>query len=647
MWLQWGLEKFIICAKEKTMRIKNVSIKNFRCLDDVNIEFDQITTFIGPNGAGKSSVLRALEWFFNGDRAVVMTAQDIFSGADEDKRIIVEVTFHSLTRGDRDLLGEKYAPQGVDEVSIRRIWNDGSDKLTGKAMAYLPFEAVRACNTATARKAAYQEVVREHSDLSFSPWTNDGAAEAMMTAWEREHQELLEEADISATNLFGFAGQGRLSGRFDYVLITADMRAAEESQDSKATVLGRILEKAVDRAAADAELEALSVDLAKRHREITDRYYSDQLEALSADLTSEVSNFATGRDVTIESIQVEFKPQTTKFQVKIDDHGTQTVVERQGHGFQRSLLLAALKLLAQRGAAEGDDSVVLLAIEEPELFQHPAQAKAFASVLRKLAEDSSSGIQVAYATHSPYFVEPSYFDQVRRVERDVSAAAGSQVVIHHASMDKVATALTGYVDDEAVRSRLDNSCLNELRDALFGSAALVLEGSTDDAIIQGAALQSSPLSTGGIEVAVAGSKDQLYLPVAILKQLGIPHFVLFDSDIGSEHRMRANGKDEPAIAAQKRADAAKNKKLLRFLSLPEQDWPKGVLSPVVAVIDDTLETMVTENWPEFERERASLVAAGRGADGKNAATYRLAAKSAENIPGELMTVIEAVRALSA
>mgnify|MGYP001852024463 CR=1 FL=1 len=48
------------------MKIHSVRIKNFRTLTDINIPFDSVTTFIGPNGAGKSSVLRALDWFFNG-----------------------------------------------------------------------------------------------------------------------------------------------------------------------------------------------------------------------------------------------------------------------------------------------------------------------------------------------------------------------------------------------------------------------------------------------------------------------------------------------------------------------------------------------------------------------------------------------------
>jgi predicted ATP-dependent endonuclease of OLD family len=48
------------------MKIKSVHIKNYRALTDIHVDFDTVTTFIGPNGVGKSSILRALDWYFNG-----------------------------------------------------------------------------------------------------------------------------------------------------------------------------------------------------------------------------------------------------------------------------------------------------------------------------------------------------------------------------------------------------------------------------------------------------------------------------------------------------------------------------------------------------------------------------------------------------
>jgi ABC-type cobalamin/Fe3+-siderophores transport system ATPase subunit len=42
-----------------------------------------MTTFIGPNGVGKSTVLRALDWFFNGSASFnggMLTEDDVLDG---------------------------------------------------------------------------------------------------------------------------------------------------------------------------------------------------------------------------------------------------------------------------------------------------------------------------------------------------------------------------------------------------------------------------------------------------------------------------------------------------------------------------------------------------------------------------------------
>src|SRR5512134_2694761 len=142
----------------------------------------------------------------------------------------------------------------------------------------------------------------------------------------------------------------------------------------------------------------------------------------------------------------------------------QYAVAHQGHGFQRALLVAALTVLSNSRRIEGQAPRMLLAIEEPELFHHPTQAKAFASVLRSLADAPARDIQVAYATHSPYFVEPRYFDQLRRVTRlpATDDQTHPQSRITRATMDDVCNRLTGFMREDSVRRRFAQVCYNDL-----------------------------------------------------------------------------------------------------------------------------------------------------------------------------------------
>src|SRR5437870_1147534 len=41
--------------------INKVSIRNFKCLREVQIELERFSVFVGPNGSGKSSILQGLD----------------------------------------------------------------------------------------------------------------------------------------------------------------------------------------------------------------------------------------------------------------------------------------------------------------------------------------------------------------------------------------------------------------------------------------------------------------------------------------------------------------------------------------------------------------------------------------------------------
>lgn len=445
---------------------------------------------------------------------------------------------------------------------------------------------------------------------------------------------MLEEAEVSDTNFFGFAGQGKMSGLFDYVLVTADLRASEEAQDSKSAVIGKILERTIDRTSADEEIVKLSDQYQQGQSDIHARHFGPQLEAISKELSDAVGVFTRDRSVKISPINFNAKPPKAQFAVSVLDHHTETRVDRQGHGFQRALLIAALKLLAEHGAASGNHGVICLAIEEPELFQHPVQARAFAAVLRRLAEDSGQQVQVTYATHSPWFIEPTHFDQIRRISRSAPDSAGQRfVTVASVTLQDVIDNLAGFVKEETVRKRMDDVCLARLPEALFSEAVVLVEGDTDRAVIEGCGEHDNQLlSVDGIVVAEVGGKPILLLPCAILTLLGIPCFIVFDGDKGCEKRMRQCGRPEPEIVAQMNDYRQKNLDLLRYLGEQEADWPTSYVTDRCAVFEDRLEEELATVWPVWEQRRQALINSGLGFQAKNTATYRHAAATA---PGEL------------
>jgi predicted ATP-dependent endonuclease of OLD family len=631
------------------VQIKRARIQNFRCLQDVEIAFDLVTTFIGPNGVGKSTVLRALDWFFNGG---VLTEDDVLSGAGR-RWIQVEVEFGDLTETDRAALG-KYAPGTRDTVTVWRTWEGGADKMTGKALAFGPFEEIRSVQGAAARKGMYNELRAARPGLGLPAWTNAGAAEGVMSGWEHEHPDQLHESEVSGTHFFGFAGQGLMSGLFDYVLVTADLRASEEAQDSKTSLLGRILERTVDRAAADSELQELSARFLQEQDAIRGEHLGPQLEEVSRRLSDAVAAFTPGRSVKISTVNTDPRPHRVQFSVSILDHLTETRVDRQGHGFQRALLIAALKLLADHGAAAGQQGVICLAIEEPELFQHPVQARAFASVLRRLAEDERQQIQVTYATHSPFFLEAAHFPQVRRVSREAGSGGAPPVSLLRVTPEQLTRRLDGFIGPVDVQRRMGSLCIEKLPEALFAEAVVLVEGTTEQAIIEGSAERDgTPLAIDGVVVVAVGGKGGFLLPHAILTLLGIPCYVIFDGDKGIGERMRRNARPDAdpakleadilAVVDKSRGD---NREILRFLGETQDDWPATSVSATYAVFEVDLEAQLRETWPAWTQAHQDLVTSGAGFPGKHGPTYRQATIDArEKAPDVFQEILTAGRAL--
>jgi predicted ATP-dependent endonuclease of OLD family len=620
------------------MKIKSARIKNFRTLKDVTIPFDSVTTFIGPNGAGKSTVLRALDWYFNG-KPGSLTEKDCSFGVTTES-IEVEVTFVDLTDKDRDALG-KYAPAGVATFTAwKRRSPDGSEVLSANAKGLPEFNSIKAANNAAAKKEQYGDLRRNRVDLNLPAATTGIAIDQAMTAWESAHTgQLVDAPEALQTNFFGFNSGGKMSGLFDFVLVTADLRASEESIDGKSSIIGRILERSVDRASADEEIAKIVEESRAKQQGVYEEKFKAQLTTITAQLNEIVASYSPGRTIKVAPAEVELKAPRTTFDVAVLDGTTSTAVERQGHGFQRTLLISALQLLAQSGAASAE-GVICLAIEEPELFQHPIQAQTFAKVLRSLAEDAGKRIQVTYATHSPYFLEAQHFDQVRRLTR--SSDGIPVVTVHLTSVADVKARLKGALGPNTVDRQLDSTVASQLAIALFANRAFVVEGTTESSVFYGIGdrLSLGSLEASGISIVPAGCKTSIPLAHAILTSIGIPVYALFDADSGFEARAKAQGKLRDDIDKERKSHAVANRMMLKYFGRAEEDFPSAVVADEVAIFEDHLEALLLTDWPAWITACSNLQDAAGINLQKNQLAYRTATLRAEGaVPEMLMKIL--------
>lgn len=87
-----------------------------------------------------------------------MTHEDVYADAEEVK-IVVQVDFNYLTSSDREKLG-KYG-YNTDQFTAWKIWDNGAEKITGKAFAYDPFKRIRAAGTTSEKRRLYSELAND------------------------------------------------------------------------------------------------------------------------------------------------------------------------------------------------------------------------------------------------------------------------------------------------------------------------------------------------------------------------------------------------------------------------------------------------------------------------------------------------------
>jgi putative ATP-dependent endonuclease of the OLD family len=222
-------------------------------------------------------------------------------------------------------------------------------------------------------------------------------------------------------------------------------------------------------------------------------------------------------------------------------------VSRFGHGFQRSYLLALLQELS--GCLDTGEPKLILGCEEPELHQHPPQARHMAVVLEFLSRKNA---QVIVSSHSPYFVRGINFEDVRLVRYD---RRSGKAVVKAVRLEDVAKLIGDSLGDEpiaptALAMKIEQTLQDRLKEMFFSPVLVLVEGPEDIGYIESyiALLEiQEPLRAQGCHIVPTTGKDCMIRPLAIAKLLGIPTFVIFDADGDDTDNQEKNKKCNTAI----------------------------------------------------------------------------------------------------
>ncbi len=609
------------------MKLGSLRLQNFRSCRDVSVTFDNYTCFVGQNGAGKSTILTALNVLFRNTTGVstgiiALTPED-FCNRDTSVPITITATFTDLSSEEADDF-KSYVRHDQLVVTARATWDSARRMADVKQYgarlvmnAFAPFfeQAKKAGGKALEMKTIYNELRANYPALPAMVSKQD--MEDALRVYEEAHPELCELVE-SEDQFYGYTkGANRLRKYLQWVYIPAVKDAASEQDEAKNSALGELLQRTMRPHLDLAEpLETLRLEANQKYAEIVGSH-TEALKGASASLQARLRSWShpdakvelhwnTGADQAI-SIQQPVA------RAKIGDDQFVGDVSRMGHGLQRAFIVAVLQDLAEDGQANAGPKL-LLGFEEPELYQHPPQARHLARVLEDL---SGQDAQVVVTTHSPYFVSGRGFESIRVMRRKSDSEGSVATAMTHAGLSTRLAQAEGKVPvpPTSMMAAVEQILQPSLNELFFCGVPVIVEGTEDVAYIATYMQLSgrwSDFRRYGCHFVVTGGKDCLRRPLAMAHGFGIPVFMLFDAD--------ANAKADALPAARKLNDV-----LLRLCGIEGMDpcQPGGYFGTSVIAWQNNIGVDVRADvgvdiWDAAESQARTVHGFTTGVHAKNA-----------------------------
>jgi hypothetical protein len=193
-------------------------------------------------------------------------------------------------------------------------------------------------------------------------------------------------------------------------------------------------------------------------------------DAATAELGSIFPGIKIRLHIPVPTLEQILKGATVKT-VELLDREEERNVRDLGHGVQRSIQIALIRVLSQRTRNLNKASNTILLIEEPELYLHPHAIELTRAALKSLAR---SGYQVIAVTHSPQFVGEDDIPSTTMLRRDpVRGTFGLKSIC-----EEVKHQIAEHASQAEVLFSLTNS--NQI---LFAESVVLFEGQTEHRLL--------------------------------------------------------------------------------------------------------------------------------------------------------------------
>lgn len=461
------------------MKLAHIKIKDFRSFSgEHDFDFSSgVNYVVGPNNCGKSNLVRALE-------------------------LSLDPTAVYVPERDRPVR-ERVGPPPKTRITLTfKVGNTDPEKtLLLRAQSYE--RAVREAAERTGGSTSYADEREIRLVTSFG---NDGTRQVSfqargsgarsLPAESEEHRRL--EQQFRSVVRFGVIHSGQdlgslLKGKFREILrlvIQDHLREELESAEK----------------ARQVYLESLQSSL---------------LEPLRSQVQSQVGSMF--REITVADLipDVPTVQETlSSVDIQLGDAITTTGLTDKGTGVRGAVLLSMLQYLAEQSKRS-----LVIAVEEPEAFLHPAAQEAIRGHLEELA--TRADVSLLVTTHSPYVISrrgDAMVTELRKGADGFTVKGGVSTEGH----PRLADLMSPLFRDAGVAQMLDRA----LQVPESARVVVITEGYTDGLFIrQVCAANDRDALLEGIYFQAAGSAAKV-VAHALLTQAGtsVPVIALLDSD---------------------------------------------------------------------------------------------------------------------
>lgn len=607
------------------MRISSIAVTNLRAIREETLHCGSLTTLVGRNGAGKSTFLQALDLFYH--PTSVLTVED-FHDRDISTPVVIKVAFSELRPQEIEAFGV-YLDQDTLTVTKKYVLTDATGFCSGKYYAsrkrFRPFIELRSMTVPEMTKALSELiddlVSKGHLPTGTEKPKTKPNLVAFMDQFETEHESLTEPIEDEA-QFFGDknVGGGKLDKFTQFVYIPAVRDVAQDTTEKRAAFTQLLDLLVLPKINAHPRVVGLPEIL---KREVESVYQpavlGDDLKKLETSLNEALKPFVPNAEIALnwgELPTVTFDAPPVLPRVSEDAFVGE--IGKKGHGLQRAIIMILLGQLARvRNAAQQDANTdseamtpsvgvndsekgdvrlntpdLILAIEEPELYQHPQRCRHFASVLRDLTTRTDStdpSTQVIQTTHSPFFIALEQFEEVRIVHKrqDAEGCVGFSCISSESleSLRRKWVAACGLPDDKvsigSMLSRALRAMTSTVNEGFFADRVVLVEGYGDVGALGGVAkTKGMDWVSQGVAVLPVHGKTNIGAPFLVFSALQIPTYFVFDGD--DHHKGKGNDTEKSTKKC--------NRSLLRLASRTEEDFPSQCADNEFGCFSGTLES---------------------------------------------------------